>query len=349
MAATLFGLNSGVATTIDMSSKTIDVSLVDITEGVLGSNVLIGLTNLQFGELLEISAGAVDGSGLVSFNETALRDILADVIDNEVTGTYTKLGGSSVNGTDVSNVVKYDSVEGGSGFSDYASTFVSLNDMISTIRSEFKSNSKQILKDKVAAKASGLSLTAFKASGISANLVAALGTAGVFADLDSAYTDTSFLGEAGLTANSLKDNDDFISVSDAAVGDKMALFNSLADSNYLAEDDLENTVGLSFDTDFAIGMMLTLKGGIFSKIKFSDDISFVNEEGEVIPSSTADNLVGQLVGESFSTGITVEDFSSGVSSDPTAVPANTAVGTSGFVENPSQARLTIPVLFVVTS
>lgn len=344
--ATLYGLDSNVAIEIDMSSKAIDVSLVEVAEGVLGSNVLIGLNQTQFTALLEISSGDADSSGQVTLNDSTLRDILADVIDNNTSSSNFSVISGSVNGTDVSSYVNLDNSGG------YASEFVNLSDVIAEMRARFKGRAQQDLKDKIAAKAAQVSLSSFRASGISANLLSALGNAGLFTDLDTAFTDTSFLGEAGLTANQQKDNDDFIATTDATTGQKMALFNALADANILTDDDLGFGTDVSLADDFAIGCMLKLKGGLFANIGFSSDVSFVDETGTVIATAEANTLRGNLRAMNFSTGMTVADFSPMVTSNPTVATANdtknSTADTDGaqFVPNPTTTELEFPVLFV---
>ena len=345
-ATLLYGLDSNVSAEVDLSSKSIDVSLVDITEGVLGSNILIGLTEAQFDSLLEISAGTADSSGIIGFDDDQFKNILADVIDNEASSSNFSVITASVNGTDISNIVNVDHLTG------YDSKFINLSHVIAEMRRSFKAGAQQALKDRVAAESAGVSLSAFRASGISANLLSALGNAGLFADLDSEFTDTSFLGEAGLTANQQKDNADFISTTDSSTGQKMALFNSLADANLLTDDDLGFPGSVSLPTDFAIGFMMTLKGGMFANIGFSSDISFVDETGTVISTAEASTLRGNLRAKNFSTGKTVADFGGMISSNPSVssnnVTADSTEDTDGlqFIADPSGTTITFPVLLV---
>lgn len=288
MSATLYGIDTGATMTLDLSNYSQDISLTDITETVVGGNILIGLTNSQFSDLLDISTNG--GTGTAEFNEINLRSLLANCIDATGSGTLYETVASS------------DITSGSIGtFPDSGNTsFYNFSDMIQFISTNHLSVEAGLIDDlkyEFAAKAAGVSLNDFRETyDASTNLLNAMTNAGVLSAFDNIQvSQIKFLGN-GLNAVSLSGDDDYFSFNAATAQEKQDLFNSLVDAGYIdTGDGIGTGVDVSFDNEFALGLPLTLKGGVDINIQMGADISFVDaSSGDVVDTADATNLVGTL-------------------------------------------------------
>lgn len=297
MSALLYGLDTGVEMNIDLSSTTVDASFIDISEVVVGSNIVIGMDNTMFTSLLDISTGG--GTGTVTISENYLKTVIANVIDGTGTDTYYKVLSGTITGLPTI------------GTAGDASTnqIYNFGHLTSYITDYFRNGTENAIIANVAAKTVGLSSAAdFGPTDASDELITALTNAGVFTVFTSSMSSgCGFLGR-DVSAIDYVSDASFFGFTDASTPEKQRLFNSLADAGYLLDDamGISGVTGVSFENNFALGMSVTLKGGITATLEYAADISFVDTDtGNIVDASG--NLSGELSGISVSETRTVAD------------------------------------------
>ena len=292
MSATLYGIDTGATMTVDLSNATVDTSLTDISELVLGGNIVIGLTNAQFTSILDISTNG--GTGTVELKETEFKTLLASCIDStnagstyELYGSGASLGGATVGGTfPIDNTYFYNFSDVIRGFSD-------------GIASDAAGRTAEEIAWRVAGLANLSALSSYDAA---QNLVDALTNAGIVPDIAGAIGAESFLLGTDVSAADVIEDADHFTFTGASTEEKQRLFNSLVDAGYIdAGDGLGTGEDVSFDDGFALAIPLTLRGGVKINVGFASDISFVDAStNEIVDTADAAELRGELDGITFS-------------------------------------------------
>jgi hypothetical protein len=292
MSATLYGIDTGATMTVDLSNTTVDASLTDISELIVGGNVVIGLTKAQFTSILDISTNA--GTGTAELKETEFKTLLASCIDLTDAGSTYELytSGASLGGSTVETTFPTDNT-----------VFYNFSDVISGFSSGISTDADVRTKEEVAWRVAGLSSrTELQSYDSAVNLIDALTNAGIVPDIAAVINAESFLLGTDISASDFIEDTNRFNFTAATAAEKERLFNSLADAGYIdAGDGLGTGVDVSFDDGFALAVPLTLKGGVQVNVSFASDISFVDAStNEVVDTADAENLRGELDGIAFS-------------------------------------------------
>jgi len=309
MSATLYGIDTGATMIVDLSNATVDTSMTDISELIVGGNVVIGLTNAQFTNILDISTNG--GTGTVALKETEFKTLLASCIDLTNAGTTYEvyISGASLGGSSV-----------GDNFPIDNTYFYNFSDVITGFSGTLAADAGARTAEEIAWRIAGLAnkdaLTSYDSA---TNLIDALNNAGVVPDVAAAIGQESFLLGTDVSAADFVSDSNRFNFTAATSAEQQRLFNSLVDAGYIdAGDGLGTGEDVSFDDGFALAVPLTLRGGVKVNVGFASDISFVDAStNAVVDSADADNLRGELDGISFSftntvTSTTMTDNITGV-------------------------------------
>ena len=299
MSARLYGIDTGATMTVDLSNLVVSENLVDISELIIGGNIVIGLTNPQFTTILDIDTDG-DEIGTVEFKEAGLKSLLASCIDRTNAGTTYELysSGANVGGSVV-----------GSNFpADGNGKLYNFLDFIKGVNNYITGDIGSRTVDEIAWRVAGLSeIEDLESYSSSSNLKEALSNSGIVPDVTAAIGEGSFLLGRDISASDYTGDSDRFNFTGATSEEKQRLFKSIIDAGYI---DIGNGIGtgndVSFDDGFALAIPLTLKGGVQVNISFANDTSFVDAStGDVVASSEAENLKGELNGLSFSFANTI--------------------------------------------
>jgi hypothetical protein len=301
MSATIYGIDTGTTLSVDLSSATVDGSFTDISELVLGGNVLIALTNAQFTNLLDISVNGIPETGKVSLDETALKTIITRAIDGTHAGTTYENYNTGV-----------DTIAGGTvsieAFPGSGSVAYNFSEMIESINDRLSTGTADNILLEVAAQVVGLSgAEYFGPNDAVDNLVLALVNSGVVPNVSDLLDDNlQLLGKDVSAADYINDSN-AISFTDSSTTNKERLFNSLLDAGYVADDGL-GSFDISFDNEFALAIPMTLKGGAKITLQYANDISFVDAStGLVVDTADASALQGELRNKTITAATTIAE------------------------------------------
>jgi hypothetical protein len=309
----LYGLESGVTISTTLADNITDVSVVDASEFVVASNIVIGVPTEMFNKLIDISFSpadpAGDTSGYVHFNEEVFKELIVYNInqtnnplrgnDGTADASYFALsaedfdgGANSLTGSYVVDISLGD-FDLGRAQADRVGSVYNFHSVIHSIQQHLGASLLDSAKEEYIGNALGVPDTNDISNRIP-ELINTFDNLGLFSALDAAYATGG--GISGLDISAETTDIVFTQSSDTS---GTRLFQALADAGYLTTDFSGSTMigySVSFEEGFALAFEVNIAGRAdISLHSAPDDLSFIDvATGEDIAGVSAEYLRGAI-------------------------------------------------------